>query len=141
MIWLLAEGVAVDWTGIAGVISAIGAIVVAILQAKGKAAAAEKAQQATQQAVAVVRGVESAQRALNSDDKAELAKTIKDLTGVELSQEQVALAAGAYQKHVKKSVKKTAMALNVEDLLHDLVKTTTRLDPAKLREKLEADDA
>jgi hypothetical protein len=134
----------VDWQGITGLVIALGGIVTAVLQALGKKKAALKAEEAARQTVAVVRGLENVNKVVDEDDREarrELVTTLKDTLGVELTEHQIGAMTNAYQKHVKKQVKKTAMAMNVEDMLRDVVKATTRMDPSELRKRLEKEEA
>lgn len=129
-----AQAGGVDWQGIALVIGALGTFVATVLGAMGYSNKAKQVVDATARAQAVVQGIEEAQ----NGDSSDLLAAIKEATGVELTPEQVSAARQVYSSHVKKVIKKTAMAMNVPD--PDFVeKGTGKLSKEKLREKLEQD--
>ena len=128
----------IDWAGVAMAITALGGLITAVLQGLGKAKAAAQAKKATESATAMVRGVEAADKALKAQDYRALASSLKTATGVDLTPDQIAAAAKVYNGHVKKSIKETAMAMDVESLIADLVeKHTTRLSSSELQKRLE----
>ena len=133
----------IDWTGISLAITAIGGVLAAILQACGKAKWAKRAVAATAETTVavdrlrvVVHGVENA---ATHGDFTVLAEQLKK-AGLDVSSDTLAAVARAATKHVKASVKKTAIEHNVEDYLADLVEKTTRMDPDELRRRLADDD-
>lgn len=138
MIELLAQAVeaasatGIDWAGISLLVTAIGTTIAAILQAFGKREAAAAAKRATDQVTAVVVGVEAADKG----DYSVLASHLRQ-AGLGLEEEHLAAVARAASKHVKASIRKTALEHNVEGYLEDLVhKTTNRLSAHKLAQRL-----
>lgn len=138
MIELLAQATdaGIDWAGISLAITAIGGVIAAILQAFGKAKAAKQARDATDRLRVVVHGVESAA----AGDYTLLAKQLEE-AGVHVSADNLAALARVATKHVKASVKATALEHKVEDSLKTFVDKTTRMDPAELRRRLAHDEA
>lgn len=136
-----ADAGGVDWTGIALVIGAIGSMIATVLGALGYTGKAKQAREATAQAVAIVHGVEAAENGGPEADK-ELVKTINEATGLELTVAQMQAMKKVYSKHVKATIKATAMEFNVGDALKSLVdkETTKRYDKDEFAERL-AEDA
>ncbi|HET99703.1 hypothetical protein LCGC14_0274100 [marine sediment metagenome] len=143
MFELLAEAGAsgFDWVGAATFVTAVGGIIVALLQFLGKKDAAAKAKQATAALGATIRGVEVAAR---EGDFTDLTKQLKEQTGLELTPQQLRLIASGATKAVKGSIKATSMEHSVADYLAAIVETRTQrleLTPEQKKKLAEEADA
>lgn len=126
----------IDFAGIALVLTAVGAIVTAILEHLGRRKAAAAVKRVTLQAETVIEGVE---RAGNGENLEVLRKSLADV-GIEIDRAQAKDVLGQLHKSVKKTIKDTAFERGVQLELHELVqKQTGKLSRQRLRDLMKSE--